>query len=142
LALRVYLDASVVVPLFTRDASTDRARQYLRTARPALVLSDFGAAEFASAVARKVRAGDLSADDGQAAFATFDAWVAGEVGRAQTSPTDIAAAESFIRRLDLTLRAPDAIHIAMAIRLGATLATFDRAMEASARTLGCAVADA
>lgn len=142
MALTVYLDASVIVPLFMRDALTDRARQYLRNARPALLVSDLGAAEFSSAVARKVRMGELSTDEAQAAFSTFDIWIASETGRAQISPDDAPMAERFIRRLDLTLRAPDAMHIAMALRLGATLATFDKAMEDSARALGCPLADA
>jgi predicted nucleic acid-binding protein len=44
-----------------------------------------------------------------------------------------------IRRLDLNLRAPDAINLAIALRLGAALATFDRRMTENARTLGLAI---
>ncbi len=106
-----------------------------------MVVSDLAAAEVSSAVARKVRMGQLSMDEGRAVFATFDAWVASETDRAQLSPNDVPVADGFIRRLDLTLRAPDAMHIAMALRLGATLATFDKAMEESARALGCALAE-
>jgi predicted nucleic acid-binding protein len=43
-------------------------------------------------------------------------------------------------RLDLTLRTPDAIHIAIARRLDATLVTFDQRMATNARALGMAVA--
>jgi len=53
---------------------------------------------------------------------------------------DIARAATFLRRLDLILRTPDAIHIAIAERIGATLVTFDRQMAAAARALGMAVA--
>ncbi len=55
---------------------------------------------------------------------------------------DVLAAEGFLRRLDLTLLAPDALHIAMCQRIGATLATFDEKMAASARMLGVDVAAA
>jgi len=34
------------------------------------------------------------------------------------------------------LRAPDAIHLAVADRLGATIATFDRGLAAAAEALG------
>jgi uncharacterized protein len=51
----------------------------------------------------------------------------------------IAVATTFLRRLDLPLKTPDAIHIAIAQRLGATLVTFDRQMAASARALGTPV---
>ena len=54
--------------------------------------------------------------------------------------SDIAAADRILRRLDVNLRTPDALHIAIAERIGATLVTFDRQMEAGARALGMAVA--
>jgi uncharacterized protein len=58
----------------------------------------------------------------------------------KTTASDIASAASFIRRLDLNLRAPDAINIAIADRIGAALATFDDRMAAAARALEVAVA--
>jgi predicted nucleic acid-binding protein len=69
-------------------------------------------------------------------FVVFDTWTAGETERVQTTSGDIARAAAFIRRLDLTLRAPDAIHIAIAQRVGADLLTFDTPMAKSARALG------
>jgi predicted nucleic acid-binding protein len=48
----VYLDASVLVALFTHDLLGARADAFLRTHSPVLVVSDFAAAEFASAIAR------------------------------------------------------------------------------------------
>jgi predicted nucleic acid-binding protein len=58
----------------------------------------------------------------------------------RSGPSDRSAADLFIRRLDLPLRAPDAINIAIAQRVGATLATFDDKMAECARTLGTNVA--
>ena len=48
---------------------------------------------------------------------------------------DIKSALTFLRRLDLTLRAADAINIAIAQRIGLDLATFDQKMAASAAAL-------
>jgi hypothetical protein len=59
--------------------------------------------------------------------------------RTELAPIDIAAATTYLRRLDLPLRTPDAIHIAIALRIGATLVTFDRQMAVSARSLGSTV---
>lgn len=140
--MTVYVDTSVLVPLFTTDALSERADRFFDETLPAVLLSDLACAEFASAMARKARTAVLSTDQARAAFTAFDAWTSQQSTRVQVSSADITLAESFIRRLDLTLRAPDAMHIAMAIRLGAPLATFDRAMEDSARALGCALADA
>lgn len=141
MALTVYADASLLVPLFTTDALSDRADAWFEAHRPAVLLGDFAAAEFASAVARKTRTAELSTDEARSAFSAFDAWASQQAARVQVSPTDVALAESFIRRLDLNLRAPDAIHIAIALRLDADLATFDERMADCARLLGCRVVD-
>ncbi len=53
---------------------------------------------------------------------------------------DIQAATATIRRLDLNIRAPDAINLAIAHRIGASIATFDRRMMENARVLGIATA--
>ena len=45
-------------------------------------------------------------------------------------------ATAFIRRPGVNLRAPDAIHIAAAQRLGATLLTLDNGMARAADALG------
>jgi len=135
----VYLDASVLVSLFANDALTARADAFLRTHPSILIVSDFAAAEFASAIARRVRMRILTADEARAAFSTFDAWTAGKAGWTQTTPADVASAAAFLRRLDLTLRAPDAINIAIAQRIEADLLTFDDQLAASARALGTTV---
>lgn len=139
--MTVYADASLLVPLFTADAFTPLAMAYVRAVRPAIVLSDFASAEFASSVARKTRMAAMTSEEARTAFTSFDAWASQQTTRVQTAPSDLTAAEGFIRRLDLNLRAPDAINIAIAIRLGAELATFDARMADCARALGCAVAE-
>lgn len=138
----VYLDASVLVALFTDDASSTRADDFVKNSALVFHLSDFGAAELASAIARKVRTGDIAPESARSALANFDIWRDRTPVVHATQGDDILRAETFIRRLDLNLRAPDAIHIAIALRLGLTLATFDERMAACARGLGLVVADA
>jgi predicted nucleic acid-binding protein len=72
----VYLDASVLVALFTEDAFTHRADAFCRTNAPILVVSDFAAAEFSAVIARHVRTRDIIAEDARAVFSTFDVWAA------------------------------------------------------------------
>lgn len=135
-----YLDASVLVALFVIDPASARAADYLSAHLAIVVVSDFGAAEFSSAVARRVRTGDLTREDGQLAFLNFDTWIARSARRHEITTADIAAADRILRRLDINLRTPDAIHIAITQRVGATLVTFDNGMAAAARALGMAVA--
>ena len=137
--MSVYVDANVLVALFTDDPLTGRAETFLRNQSPRLIVSDFAAAEFASAIARRLRMKEIAPDGGREAFSNFDAWIARGSSRAQITSADVAGATAFLRRLDIALRAPDAIHIAIAQRLDADLLTFDDQMAAGARALGTTV---
>ena len=74
--MSVYLDASILVSLFTIDTLTARADAVLRARPPWLMVSDLAAAEFASAIARRVRMQLITSEEAHAAFSTFDAWIA------------------------------------------------------------------
>ena len=137
--MSVYVDASVLVALFTNDALAGRADTYLRTHETVLIVSDFTAAEFASALARRVRMRDMKPQEARLVFASFDEWIARTAERLFSSSDDVASAATLLRRLDLPLRTPDAINLAIALRVGAQLLTFDKKMAASARTLGIVV---
>jgi predicted nucleic acid-binding protein len=138
--LSVYFDASLIVALFTKDAFTERATAYLSAAKPTPLISDFAAAEFAAVVALRVRTRQLSEGQARLAFTQFDNWIVRHGGLLETISPDIRAAGEFVRRLDLPLRAPDALNLAIARRMHAPIATFDDGMASSARTLRLAVA--
>jgi uncharacterized protein len=140
--LSIYLDASPLVALFVNDVLTTRTEAILRRARSVLIVSDFAAAEFAGAIARRERMRLLTAAEARIAFSAFDTWTARAAKQVHIATADVVAAAAFIRRLDLTLRAPDAIHIAIAQRIGADLFTFDKQMAKSARALGTSVVKA
>jgi predicted nucleic acid-binding protein len=135
-----YLDANILVALLTPEPFSGRADAFLQINTEPLIVSDFAAAEFSSAVARRVRMREFTLYQAQITLSRFDTWLAHTADRVAISPADIALATTFLRRLDLTLRTPDAIHIAIAQRLDATLVTFDQRMAVSARALGMAVA--
>jgi predicted nucleic acid-binding protein len=138
-ALSVYLDTSVVVPLFLPDIFLARTTAYLATGPINLLVSDFVAAEFASVVGIRLRQKTLSIDDARASIASFDAWAERISGSVRMQPADLDSAQTMLRRLDLVLRTPDAISLAIAQRLGAELATFDTRMADCARALGISV---
>lgn len=138
---RAYLDASVIVALFTDDVFSERAERWLALRSPVAVVSDFAAAEFASAIARLVRTGMARRDHAADAFVAFDTWADQFAERAEIHTSDVVAAAELIRRLDMPLRTPDALNIAITRRAGADLATFDSKMAASAVRMGMAVAD-
>jgi predicted nucleic acid-binding protein len=129
-----------LVALLTPEPFSERADTFLQNNSAPLIVSDFAAAEFSSAVARRVRMREFTIEQAETALAGFDAWLARAVNRVEIGTGDVSLATTYIRRLDFPLRTPDALHIAIARRLDATLVTFDRSMAAAARALGMAVA--
>lgn len=76
------------------------------------------------------------------AFAALDDWVARWATEVAGQEADVRMATTILRRLDLNIRTGDALNIAIAMRLDATLATFDDRMAENARALGAPVAAA
>lgn len=131
-----YLDASVLLPTLIAEPATEAVYDCLGTDGQELLIGDFAAAEVASALSRLVRMALLTDTDASARLADFDAWRA-----AMSLPVDIAASDArladiYARRFDLGLRAPDALHLAIARRLDATLVTLDRRLATAAREMG------
>ncbi|WP_293905709.1 type II toxin-antitoxin system VapC family toxin [Phenylobacterium sp.] len=132
----VYLDASVLVAIFSTDAFSERALVWLAANPVPLQVSNFAAAEFASALGRLVRMGQMQASDAIAACIRLDTWMEQATERVEVTAADIRMAEGFLRRFDQTLRTPDAMHLSATLRLSASLATFDRDLAACASKLG------
>ena len=109
---------------------------------PEVVLSDLARTEFASVMAIRVRSRQAAIATAEDAFAKLDLWAASATTMASIASTDLAQAERLIRRMDLALRTQDALHIALARRLGLPFATFDRRLALAAGTLGVTVLDA
>jgi hypothetical protein len=130
----IYLDTSVIVPLFL---SEPRSRDSERVcASDAIIVSELATAELSSALGLAVRSKRLPGDVAQSILSLFDAWMPVHAAAAEVLGDDFAVATVLLRRFDLALRTPDALHLAIASRLGATLATFDRRMAVAARALG------
>jgi predicted nucleic acid-binding protein len=134
-----YLDTNAIIGLLTTDPLTPRVTAQLRHVSGPMIISDFAAAEFSGVIARKMRTGIITRQYALDALTALDR-LSARISRTGLETGDIPRADSFLRRLDLPLLAPDAIHIAIAQRLGATLVTFDQRMASAARTLGIAVA--
>lgn len=136
--MSLYLDASALIPLFIEEASTQRAHELVRG--NVLVISDFAIAEFSSGVARRTRNGEITETDAASAFALLDIWIVNAAKRESLLTGDVAVATGLVRRLELGLRAPDAINIAIVQRCEAQLLTFDERLAHCARLVGIIVA--
>ena len=138
--MSLYLDASTIMPTVVEDRFTRAVAAFLLNRGDGLVISDFGAAEVASALSRLVRMGELAATEAAQRLADFDAWRAGETENAEMDEHDGRLANTYVRRFNLKLRAPEALHAAICHRLQLQLVTLDRRLAAAARELGIAVA--
>lgn len=131
-----YLDASALLPLFLVDDHTARMRTRVAPSQPPVSASLFGLAECGAVVAGRVRGRILSPAEGDRVLGTIDAWLASMAELHRVDDADHAQAAALVRRFDLGLRAPDALHLAICLRLGAALLTFDARQAEAARRLG------
>lgn len=137
--MRVYLDASVIVPTLVQEPGSDAVDNLIEQLSEPPLLSSFVIGETASALARLARMEKLTAADVRDRLASFDRWVVLDAEVIETEPTDVRLAGLFVRRLELGLRMPDAIHIATAQRIDAALATLDVRLAGAASALNVAI---
>jgi predicted nucleic acid-binding protein len=137
--LKIYLDASVLIAVLAEEPASAAVRRFLRAHREDRLISDFAAAEVASAIFRLLRMRLLTEGEGSARLADFDAWRAAASSPADMHAADARLAYAYVRRFALHLRAPGALHLAIAQRLGANLITLDKRMATAARELGVTV---
>ena len=133
---RFSLDASALLTLFVPDIHTKKLNAWLVSDPRWLIVSDFASAEASASISRRVRMGLLDTGLANEALAKLDGWVSRTTTRRLTSAGDIAACERLVRRFELKLQAPDALHIAIALGDGATLVTFDERQAQAMATLG------
>lgn len=134
-----YLDASVLVSLLLEEPSSPVVDAWIRASDTRLLVSDLAAAEVSSAVSRAVRTGRETASGAERRLRDFDTWRTTLSFGVEIRSDDIRTADRFVRRFDLKLRTPDAIHAATALRIGATLITLDNRLMLAASALGVEV---
>jgi predicted nucleic acid-binding protein len=128
-----YLDTSVVVALLLTDVHSSRAEAWLVRTKPIVMVSDFCAVEFAAVISRRVRTSGLSAKHAGLALQRLDDWLSQPVHLVRGTPEQMGLAGQIVRDFTTKLSAPDAIHLAIARDLGATLVTFDERLAQAAR---------
>lgn len=138
--MRVYVDTSVLVAAHTREPHTDIAQAWLAAqSAGGLLLSTWTLVECDSAMAIKVRRGELDAAGQVAAIADIDAFSARFAPFIVPVEADCQRGRELCRHTASGLRAGDSLHLAMAMRLGAThFATLDKVLGANAAAHGLA----
>lgn len=137
--MSAYLDASVLLPTLVPEPGSAAVDVFLDQATPALLVSEFAVAEVGSAISRLVRMRRLDEALANQRLAAFDAWRATDADMIDVEGSDVRLAGVIVRRFDLGLRAPNALHLAVCRRLDAPLITMDRRLAAAGEALGVAV---
>lgn len=132
----IYLDTSVLVSAFRADAFSDATLNWL-AGDPPFIFSHWTLAEFSSAIANLERQKLVLAADRVTLERRLDGWIR-DRPICEVSGDDIKTARALIRQ-SRSLRAGDAMHLAVVARHGFSLATFDDAMAVAARALGIEV---
>lgn len=133
-----YLDASVVASLLFEEPASDRVIRAVRSFGSGVLVSDFTAAEVASAASKRVRMRFDSEKIANTRLSALDAFRSELRVETILDAEDIRTAERLVRAFELKLRAPDAIHAAVCLRHNYQLATLDTNLAYAARALGMA----
>jgi uncharacterized protein len=136
----IYFDASVLLPILVADAHTERVSAWYSGLTATVIVSDFANVEVGAVLSRHLRVGRLAQGQVQSALLDFDA-MRGNCERLTHGAADFLLAERFVRDLSTKLAAADALHLASAKNVGATLATLDARLAEAARAKGVAVAE-
>lgn len=134
-----YLDTSVIVPLHISEPSSDKVAAVLNAAQPEFIVSTLAEGEFASSVSRRVRTKEATSEAAAAWLNVFDEWVNSATISLKIEDNDIARAAALVRRFELKLLMPDAIHLALCVRHQLVMVTLDKLLAEAAGVWGVEV---
>jgi len=135
-----YVDTSYLAPYYLPEANSEVVeKRLLKLPAGSLVVSPLVRAEFASFLSRKCRAKEMGESDARRTMTAFDRHVgAGSLRMVSILSSDFQQATEWIMAMKHALRAPDALHLAVAARQNAFLWTLDRGLAKAAKWIGLA----
>jgi uncharacterized protein len=133
----IYLDTSFLTPLFREEATSSKVANFLsRQAPGTLAVSKWVSVEFASLISRDVRMRTITSSQGRKLIAEFESMSTMSLVILMPSAKVFDLARDYVAHFATKLRAPDALHLALARSSGVEfVATLDSGMLAAAKKL-------
>ena len=132
----VYVDTSVLVPLFLNEPHSVAVANWYAREKRELVAAAWCVPEFASALGIKQRTGTIDAQQAKDAWSRFERLVAADLHLLPVAPAHFHRAAELVLNATSALRAGDALHLACAETAGAKhMATLDGVMGRNAQRL-------
>jgi uncharacterized protein len=137
--LSLYIDTSALVAYYVPELSSSSVQQVLQ-AYADLFISELVRLEFYAALALRVRTNTLSGEDAEKVIALFEEHLeAGYYTLTPLIPEHYQQARLFIRQPSVMIKAPDALHLAVAVLGDHELFTLDEQLARNALTVNAKV---
>ncbi len=138
----LYFDTSFLVPLLIPESASDAVEAFIQNipSGSSLVVSHWGRVEFASVMSRLVCMQELDRKVATACVDRFNLLVEESFDLVTPGSADFERCWDFLCRFNTSLRAGDALHIAIAANIGASVVyTLDKRMLDAGKLLGLPV---
>ncbi len=133
----VYVDTSVIVALLTVEPKTQSVTAWYAELGDTPTCSDWLLTEFSSALSIKLRTGQITEATAKRVRKEFALLTDGGLRIVPVSRAAFAHAAEMVKLHDRGLRAGDALHLAVALELGAShMATLDVTLATNAKRNG------
>jgi uncharacterized protein len=137
--LSFYVDTSVWVAALSNEAATARAQSWLAECMPGeLHISDWVLTEFSSALAIKLRTGQLDEQQRAIVATEFSALIESSIVTLPVGRDDFRTAGHYCNHPKTGIRAGDALHLAICANHGLTMITLDKTLKQTGTKFGVA----
>lgn len=138
--MRIYLDTSVLVALWSNEPMTFSAQKWMSQQRTEnLSISRWCITEFSAAMAGKLQTGSITELERAEALAAFGSAVRRSFSVLEVDQHAFQRAAIFANQANLRVRSGDALHLAIAAGESLPILTFDLRMQTAAQALGIGI---